>query len=32
MRGRRKSYSDDDYDGPRDYDRYQRYNRYGDPL
>jgi lipoprotein-anchoring transpeptidase ErfK/SrfK len=26
-----ETYSDDD-DGPRDYDRYQRYNRYGDPL
>jgi lipoprotein-anchoring transpeptidase ErfK/SrfK len=25
-------YSDDDYDGPRDYDRYQSYDRYGDPL
>ena len=25
-------YSDDDYDAPRDYDRYQRYDRYGDPL
>jgi lipoprotein-anchoring transpeptidase ErfK/SrfK len=27
-----EAYPDDDYDEPRDYDRYQRYNRYGDPL
>ncbi len=28
----REAYPDDDYDEPRDFDRYQRYDRYGDPL
>jgi lipoprotein-anchoring transpeptidase ErfK/SrfK len=27
-----ETYPDDDYDEPRGYDRYQRYDRYGDPL
>jgi lipoprotein-anchoring transpeptidase ErfK/SrfK len=27
-----ETYPDDDYDEPRGYDRYQQYDRYGDPL